>query len=498
MYTVDAYYKIRRTCLVEGKSIRQVAKEFGVNRRTVSKMLAHSAPPGYSREKKPYSSKLGAYFEFIDKVLADDKNQPKKQRHTIKRIFDRLKVEQGFQGGYNTVRDYVAKQRSGSKEMFCPLLHQPGQAQADFGEAWVIIAGVKQKAHFFVMDLPYSDACFVKAYPVENTEAFCDGHVSAFVFFNGVPKQLLYDNTKIAVTRILGDGKRKKTKTFCELQSHYLFADNFARVGKGNDKGKVENLVGFARRNFMVPIPEFASYEALNVYLEDCCHKRQQERLRKHAETIGIRLLADQSAFLPLPAVPYEACHCVAATVSSQSLVRYKGNDYSVPVKYGHRDVWVKGYVQKVIISCGTKVIAEHERCYSQGETIFNPLHYLPLLERKTGALEQAAPLANWNLPTVFQKLKTILETKDGKPGKREYIKVLRLLENFKLEEVEVAISMSLKLGASSYAAINHVLLCLMDNRTPQLNLLDHPNLPAITVHTTKINDYNQLLERLR
>jgi transposase len=494
MYAVDAYYRVRRACQVEGKSIRRAAKEFGINRRTVSKMLEHSIPPGYKREEAPNHPKLNPYLEFIDQILSDDKTQPKKQRHTIKRIFDRLQEERDFDGGYNTVRDYVAKQRIKSKEMFCPLLHPPGSAQVDFGEAWVIISGMKQKAHCFVMDLPQSDACFVKAYPRENTESFCDGHVSAFTFFNGVPTKILYDNTKIAVSRILGDGKRKKTRAFCELQSHYLFADGFARVGKGNDKGKVENLVGYARRNFMVPLPEFESFEALNVHLETCCLKRQQAILQKHKESIGERLTKDQAAFLPLPAVPYDACECQAARVSSQSLVRYKGNDYSVPVRYGYLDVWVKGCVQKVVISCGTKVIAEHERSYGQSETIFNPLHYLPLLEQKVGAFDQAAPLAKWDLPRIFHKLKAILEARQGKAGKREYVKVLRLLESFKLEEVEVAICETLNLGASSFEAIKHVLLCLLDARQPQLNLLEHPHLPVVTVQTTVIQDYHQLL----
>ena len=134
------------------------------------------------------------------------------------------------------------------------------------------------------------------AYPAETTEAFCDGHVQAFTFFGGVPQSILYDNTKIAVARILGDGKRQRTRVFSELQSHYLFQDRFGRPGKGNDKGKVEGLVGFARRNFLVPIPVFDSFAALNAHLADCCRKRMSERLRGHTETIGERLERDLAA----------------------------------------------------------------------------------------------------------------------------------------------------------------------------------------------------------
>ena len=124
------------------------------------------------------------------------------------------------------------------------LSHAPGHAQCDFGEALVVISGVEQKAHCFVIDLPHSDGCFVKAYPAETTEAFLDGHVSAFAYLGGVPQSILYDNTKLAVAKILGDGRRKRTRAFTELQSHYLFDDRFGRPGKGNDKGKVEGLVG--------------------------------------------------------------------------------------------------------------------------------------------------------------------------------------------------------------------------------------------------------------
>ena len=215
--------------------------------------------------------------------------------------------------------------------MFVPLSHPPGHAQCDFGEALVVIGGVERKAHCFVLDLPHSDGCFVKAYPAETTEAFLDGHVSALAFLGGVPQGILYDNTKLAVAKILGDGRRQRTRAFTEIQSHYLFEDRFGRPGKGNDKGKVEGLVGYARRNFLVPIPSFESFEALNVYLEKRCLERMDARLRGHAETIGQRMERDLEALMPLPTTPYDACEKQAGRVSSLSLVRYRNNDYSVP-----------------------------------------------------------------------------------------------------------------------------------------------------------------------
>ena len=264
------------------------------------------------------------------------------------------------------------------------------RAQCEFGEALGVIAGVQRKV---VLDLPHSDGCFVKAYPAESTEAFLDGHVSAFSFLGGVPQSVLYDNTKLVVARMLGDGKRQRTRAFTELQSHYLFDDRFGRPGKANDKGKVEGLVGYARRNFLVPIPSFESFEALNAHLERRCLERMDARLRGHAETIGQRRERNLEALLPRPDAPYDACDKQAGRVSSLSLIRYKTNDYSVPLAYGHRDVLVKGYVDQVVISCGPEVIARHTRSYERDDFVYDPIHYLPLLERKTGALDQAAPL---------------------------------------------------------------------------------------------------------
>jgi hypothetical protein len=202
------------------------------------------------------------------------------------------------------------------------------------------------------MDLPQSDDCFVVAFPAETTEAFLEGHVRAFAYFGGVPTRILYDNTKIAVAKILGGEQRQRTRAFSELQSYYLFADKFARPAKGNDKGKVEGIVGYARRNFMVPIPRASNWDELNAHLEADCRKRRERILRGHTETIGERFERDRAVMLPLPAAPYEACEKIAARVSSLSLVRYRSNDYSVPTEYGHRQIWVKGYVHEVVIAC--------------------------------------------------------------------------------------------------------------------------------------------------
>jgi transposase len=314
----------------------EAARIFAINRRTVEKMLRFSIPPGYRRDKAIRRPKLAAYTGIIDEILETDKLVPKKQRHTSKRIFERLRDEHRFSGGLTIVKDYVFATKQRQREMFVPLSHPPGHAQADFGEALAIIGGVERKIHFLVMDLPHSDTCFLKAYPAETTEAFCDAHVAAFTFFGGVPVSILYDNTRIAVARILGDGKRKRTRVFSELVSHYLFEDRFGRPGKGNDKGKVEGMVGYTRRNFMVPKPRFASFDDLNTLLVERCCKRMDDKLRGHKGTISERFEADVERLQPLPAVSNNACDMQSVRVSSLSLVRYRGNDYFVPTAFGH------------------------------------------------------------------------------------------------------------------------------------------------------------------
>src|SRR5712671_5359102 len=204
MKGVELYGRVRYAVRIEGLSERAAARGFGLDPRTVNKMMKFSVPPGYVRKKAPAKPKLDRFIPVIDSIFRDDKSRPKKQRHTAKRIFERLRDEHGFTGGITIVKDYVAGWRQRSQEMFVPLVHPPGHAQADFGEAIGLIDGVERKLHFFAFDLPHSDACFVVAYPAETTEAFCDGHVQAFAFFGGVPQSILYDNTKIAVARILG------------------------------------------------------------------------------------------------------------------------------------------------------------------------------------------------------------------------------------------------------------------------------------------------------
>ena len=493
IYTVELYRKVRLAC-AGGMSKRAAARHFNISRESVRKMLEFSVPPGYRRQKPVRRPKLEGFTAIIEGWFEDDKKVLAKQRHTAKRIFDRLRDEHGFTGGYTIVKDYVREREQRNREMFVPLAHPPGHAQADFGEAVAIIGGVEQKAHFFVMDLPHSDACFVRAYPAATAEAWTDGHVHAFGFFGGVPLSILYDNDRCLVTKILPDGTRKRARLFSALQSHYLFQDRYGRPGKGNDKGGVEGLVGFARRNFMVPVPRFATWAEFNAHLEAQCRKRQEDILRGHKENIGGRLQRDLAAMKPLPGAPFDACDQASGKVSSQALVRYDTNDYSVPVAHGHQDVWIRGYVEEVVVGCRGEVIARHPRCYGREDVIYDPIHYLPLIEQKINALDQAAPLAEWHLPEEFDSLRRLMEVRMLKMGRREYVQVLRLLETFGFEDLHAAVKHALRLGAVSFDAVKHLLLCQIEKRPPKLDLDIYPYLPRANVATTSPASYMSLM----
>jgi hypothetical protein len=278
------------------------------------------------------------------------------------------------------------------------------------------------------------------------------------------------------------------------LVSHCLFQDRFGRPGKGNDKGKVEGLVKYARANFMTPIPTAASFEELNTMLAERCRVRQGDRAGRHASTIGERLVADLAALRALPAVPLEPCEKRAARVSSTALVRYRCNDYSVPTAYGFHDVLVKGFVAEVVILCSGREIARHPRCYGEGVFVANPLHYLALIETKPNALDQAAALQGWDLPEVFQHLRHLLEARMGNRGKREFIQVLRLMEAMSQAIVTAAVTEAIRLGAIGFDAVKLIALARLERRPARLDLSAYPHLPRPAVRTTSASDYAALV----
>jgi len=490
---MEQWARVRRKVLMEGRSKRSVMKEEKLHWDTLQKMLAHSRPPGYRRVKK-VERKIDPYVEWVRGVLTRDREVPRKQRHTAKRIFERLRAERGYQGGYTAVKELVAELKTRGQEVFVPLIHRPGEAQVDFGHALVNVSGVLKKCPFFVMSLPYSDGFFVQVFERENTEAFWEGHVRAFRFFQAVPNRITYDNTRVAVARMLGGRERKLTDGFLQLQSHYLFEEHFCLPARGNEKGVVEGIVRYARANFLVPVPQVRSLEELNAWLEQRCREDLKRRLRGKTGCKEELLAEELCVMRQLPLTDFEANRVESTRASNLSLVRFDGNDYSVPVRCAYREVVVKGDCERVRIYHGDEQVADHRRIWDKHQVSFDPLHYLALLERKAGALDFARPLEGWDLPECFGVLRRRLEAEHGSEGTREYIAVLRLLENQSLKRVKRAVGRALDMGCARLELIEQHLYG--EGREAEVFRLDgREHLKVVNVQSTDPGDYTVLLE---
>lgn len=491
---MEQWTEIRRRVLVDGQSKRSVCREFEIHWDTLTKILEHSEPPGYRRSQSPPKRKIGPYLGVIDEILRQDRKSHRKQRHTKKRIFERLKKEHEYPGGYTAVKEAVRDWERQHREVFMPLSHPPGEAQVDFGQARVIQNGTEKTVAMFVMTLPYSDAIFVRIYPRECTEAFLDGHCRAFAFFGGVPKRISYDNTKVAVKRVLCGRQRELTDAFLRLQSHHLFQHHFCRVGRPNEKGHVETLLKFARRNFLVPIPRVDSIETLNAQLEDACRADLERTLWGKADTKGKRLIEERTEFLPLPTEAFEAGQTRTRKANSLSLVRFDCNDYSVPTAYAYHPLTVVGSIARVRILFADQVVAVHKRCWGREKVLFEPLHYLALLERKPGALDVARPLEQWQWPECFTVLRRRLESDLGGAGTREFIKVLRLLESATIRQVAEAVASALAIGTHDADAVRLILEHRRERPVRLFSLDGRPHLAAVEVHAPNLHAYEDLL----
>ncbi len=492
---MEKWLEIRERVLRKGVSKRQILLETGIHWKTLEKILEHPFPPSYRRSKPPVKSKMGPYLDKIRQILETDKSMPKKQRHTAKRIWERLHQEEGFTGKYTIVKDAVREIQKTSQEVFMPLKQPPGEAQVDFGQAVCKMGGILRKIHFFVMSLPYSDAFFIKAYDRECTETFWDGHVRAFNFFGGVPKRITYDNSKIAISKLTGPRERDLTQGFCELLSHYLFKYHFCLVRRPNEKGVVEGLVKYGRQNFMVPVPVVRDFDELNDHLLQMCRQDLQRILRGSDNKTKQTLLLEESfSFYTLPFKPFDACRKQPGKVNSQLLVRFDDNDYSAPMEYAFCDVTVKGYTDRVELLRFNDIIAVHYRCWDKHKQIFDPMHYLPLLERKPHSMAFAKPFENFNLPGCFDVLRRRQENEMEQEGTKEYIRVLRLLENYRLADLTGAVEKALRVRAITKDAIEQFLPSAKPWSQTSFTLAGRKHLRLVQISKTDVSDYRNLM----
>lgn len=489
---------IRKLVLVKGWSVRAVARELKVARQTIRKCVEDAEPPRYRLKDTRPAPVVTAVKAIIDEWLTQDEQRPPKQRHTARRIYVRLVEEYGFQGAESTIRRYVAMARGTRREVYIPLEFELGQrAFCDWGQAQVILDGHEVTVHLFCMRLAGSRDFFVVAFLLERQEAFFEGHRLAFEFWNGVPAVISYDNLATAVRKILAGRERLEQEAFSALRAHYLFDSHFCSPGKGNEKGSVENLVGYVRRNFLVPVPEVRDLVELNDYLRAACvRERQHRHPMKPTTTVGAIFEQEQKLLRPLPQHPFDCARVVHPQVNSLALVHFETNRYSVPDRYAYRQVTLKASVDKIRLYVGTELIAEHARLYGRNQESLNFDHYLDLLERKPGAMSYARALRPSALPPLWLKYLDALRHTYTRPEK-EFLHTLRLLRYIPQQYVEEALRQSVAMGCYGCEVVRSFALKLKETGQVIQPLSSETirRLPAAPVAAPTTEHYNRLLQ---
>lgn len=477
----------------EGESLRSISKRTGLHRNTVKKALSNSEIPKYTRTAPIQHPVLGPYLDVINAWLEEDKHQPPKQRHTAKRIYDRLcEPPYNFTGGESTVRDYVRKQRKKTSEVYVPLEFGPGEsAQCDWGEVTVKYQGVKQVFQLFCMRLCYSGDIFVRVYQNQRQEAFFDGICRALEFFGGVPKEIVFDNLKAAVKRILVGSKREEQEGFSRLRTHYVFEPRFCNPASGNEKGMVENLVGYSRRNFLVPVPEIHDLEELNTMLLARCMDNRRKRRDRRQETVHDLLREDRATMLDLPVERFDCCLRRPVSVDHCSRFRFETNSYSVPYSYAGQELTLKAYVDRLDVFFVDRLVATHTRSYGRQEDHLNLDHYLEVLARKPGALRDAKPWRQATVPPAYRQLFDKL--KSTSQGCRDFVDVLTLRRDGDTAIVDEAVDTAVSKGLARLDVIKQLIAQTQDKRPAIAQASVSDDLQHISVPMTDLARYDTL-----
>jgi transposase len=463
---VEQFEQIRRDRDREGLSIRALAARHGVHRRAVRDALASAVPPVKRTPVGRPAPKLGPYRAVIDGWLEADRTAPHKQRHTARRIHQRLVDEHGADVAETTVRQFVrARKRAmglAVSEVFVPQVHAPGmEAEVDWGEAEVVLAGVAVTVHLFVMRASFSGAVFCQASLVETQQAFLELHVQAFEWFGGVFPTLRFDNLKSAVKKVLKGRRRVESDRFVAMRSHYLFVSQFTTPGieGAHEKGGVENEVGRHRRNHLVPVPRVSDLAELNRLLLAGCEADLARRIDERAVTVAEAWAAERPLLLCLPGEPYDACESAAPRVDAKSLVTIRQNRYSVPVALAGLKVSARVGAREITINHSGREVARHERLHAKAQTSAQLDHYLELLQRKPGAMEHSVALhqerdrGGW--PSCFDELWAGLTERYGRSdAARQMVDVLLLVREHGPASVELAVRGALTAGAIDGRAV--------------------------------------------
>lgn len=465
MLKVDQYQLVRTWYRVYGKSISELAKMTGHSRNTIKKAI-RGEPWGYKeREHQPFPA-LGEYLATIDSWLENDKGKPEKQRHTAHRVYARLVNEHGFKGGESTVRRYVrfAKLRLGVAipRAFIPCDPEAGhEAEVDWGTAMVILSGEEVRVKFFCMRSKYSGKHFVRFYPCERQQAFFDAHARAFLFFGGVFPVLIYDNLTSAVRKVLRGRDRLEQEEFIKLKAYYNFEARFCNPGSGYEKGGVEGLVGLARRNYMVPVPEGKNLDELNEKVLRECVAHGGHKMAGRNRTVNELYEEEKEHLLALPEDSFSNVRTCDGRVDKYATVIVDRNRYSVPSRYAGFRVKVLLHVDRVEIFASGKKVATHERTYGSSKWCLHADHYLELIRQRPMAFNSARPIRQWreNWPESLHRLLERFCLAQGEAkGIKDFVTVLMLYRDHEVCEMEAAV----ELAARSRVSTSDGVRCLL------------------------------------
>jgi transposase len=489
MLKMDQYEHIRIAHRVYGETIRAIARRTGHSRVTIRKILSASYQGYQGRERQPYPV-LGPYIPIIDDWLEKDKSQPRKQRHTAERVFQRLVAEHDFQGSASNVRKYVreAKLRLGLAQVkvFLPLDPDPGrEAEVDWGQAWVEIAGVKERLHYLCVRSKGSGKPFIRFYRCERQQALFDALMHAFEFFGGIFRILVFDNMKTAVYRILEGKKREEQEAFTRFRSYHNFEARYCNPASGNEKGGVEGLVGFVRRNFLVPVPKAATLEELNERVLADCLTYGQRTISGRERPVHVLFEEEKEELLPLPASPFENIPPpLSKSPDKYSTIIVEKNRYSVPTSLAGYPFRVICRIDDLEFFANGKRVVVHPRVYGNGKWQLDPDHYLDLLRQRPLAFDSARPIKHWRAQwpvEMEQLLARFRHVHEVNRGTKEFIDVLLLFRDHPAEAVKAAVAQGLTAGVRDSDGIRH----LLHHRTPIISMapLDHyPRLPEADV----------------
>ncbi len=489
---------IRRLYHRQGWSERRIARELGHDRATIHKYLQEdSAPPHYRLRQPRAKPVLGAVLPLLERWLAEDAQQPPKQRRTARRMWVQLRDEHGFTGAEPTIRVAVRQLRERQRAVFVPLAFAPGErAEVDWGTAQVILAGVLTTVHLFCGRLRYSGMPFVMAFPHEQQEAFFAGHRAMFAAWGGVPQCVVYDNLTTAVRKVLTGHQREEQDAFVSLRTHYCYEAIFANRAAGWEKGAVEQLVGTIRRRYLAPIPAFPDFAALNAYLQECCAREGAVVRPGATASVAERWVAEQAALYPLPPQPFDCGRRVTVRATRTAEVAFATNRYSVPAECAYLRLTLKAEVETVRIYTEATLVAEHARCYGQHQHISDWRHYLPVLAQKPGAVPFAAALRHGDLPPVFEQFRQGLCARQP-DGNRAFVRVLELALQHPLPLVAAAVAQATACHAYQVEAVAQLVAQASAPAAlpPPLDPARHPTLPvvALTLPPVTLAAYDQL-----